>query len=145
MSKLSNRFLLLPQWWRHQMETYSAFLAFVREIHRWPVNSPHKGQWRGALMFSLICTLNKQLSKQSWGWWFETPSRSLWRHCNDEYGNDESTNFYVITTVMIILSRLQSVATGKRWKIVQSYQLLSSLMTCVSNLPENEEISSAAC
>ena len=26
--------------------------------------------------------LNKQLSKQSWGWWFETPSRSLWRHCN---------------------------------------------------------------
>ena len=26
--------------------------------------------------------LNKQLSKQSWGWWFETPSWSLWRHCN---------------------------------------------------------------
>ena len=27
---------------------------FVRGIHRWPVSSPHKGQWRGALMFSLI-------------------------------------------------------------------------------------------
>ena len=27
--------------------------------------------------------LNKGLSKQSWGWWFETPSGSLWRHCND--------------------------------------------------------------
>ena len=26
--------------------------------------------------------LNKELSKQSWGWWFGTPSRSLWRHCN---------------------------------------------------------------
>ena len=26
--------------------------------------------------------LNKRLSKQSWGWWFETPSRPLWRHCN---------------------------------------------------------------
>ena len=26
--------------------------------------------------------LNKQLSKQSWGWWFETPSRPLWGHCN---------------------------------------------------------------
>ena len=24
--------------------------------------------------------LNKQLSKRSWGWWFETPPRSLWRH-----------------------------------------------------------------
>ena len=28
---------------------------FVRVLHRWPVNSPHKGQWRGALMFSSIC------------------------------------------------------------------------------------------
>ena len=27
--------------------------------------------------------LNKQLSKQSWGWWFELPSRPLWRHCID--------------------------------------------------------------
>ena len=26
--------------------------------------------------------LNKQLRKQSWGWWFDMPSRSLWRHCN---------------------------------------------------------------
>ena len=42
-------------WWRHPMETFSALLAFVWGIHRSPVNSPHKGQWRGALMFSLIC------------------------------------------------------------------------------------------
>ena len=34
-------------WWRHQMETFSALLAFVRRIDRSPVNSPHKGQWRG--------------------------------------------------------------------------------------------------
>ena len=26
--------------------------------------------------------LNKRLSKQSWGWWSQTPLRSLWRHCN---------------------------------------------------------------
>ena len=26
--------------------------------------------------------LNKRLSKQPWCWWFETPSWSLWRHCN---------------------------------------------------------------
>ena len=42
-------------WWRHQMDTFSALLAFCAGIHRSPVNSPHKGQWRGALMFSLIC------------------------------------------------------------------------------------------
>ena len=27
--------------------------------------------------------LNKRLCKQLWGWWFETPSWSLWRHFND--------------------------------------------------------------
>ena len=67
----------LRPWWRHQMETFSALQPFVRGIHRSPVNSPHKCRWHRALMFSLICTLNKRLSKQSWGWWFETPSRSF--------------------------------------------------------------------
>ena len=37
------------------METFPRYWPFVRGIHRSPVNSPHKGQWRGALMFSLIC------------------------------------------------------------------------------------------
>ena len=41
-------------------------------IRRSPVNSPHKGQWRGALMFFFDLRLNKRLSKQWWGWWFET-------------------------------------------------------------------------
>ena len=42
-------------WWRNQMETFPCHWPFVRGIHRSPVNSPHKGLWRGALMFSLIC------------------------------------------------------------------------------------------
>ena len=37
------------------METFSGLLAICAGIHRSPVNSPHKGQWRGALMLSLIC------------------------------------------------------------------------------------------
>ena len=53
-------------------------------VNRWPVNSPHKGQWRGALMFSEFdLRLNKWLSIQQWGWWFETPSRPSWRYCNE--------------------------------------------------------------
>ena len=64
--------------WNHSPR----YWPFVRGIHRSPVNSPHKGHWRGALVFSLICALNKRLSEQSWGWWFETQSCSLWRHCN---------------------------------------------------------------
>ena len=42
-------------WWRHQMGTFSALLALCAGNSSVPVNSPHKGQWRGALMFSLIC------------------------------------------------------------------------------------------
>ena len=37
--------------------------------------------WSFDVFFDLC--LNKQLSIQSWGWWFETPSHWLWRHCND--------------------------------------------------------------
>ena len=37
--------------WKH----FPRHWPFVRGIHRWPVNSPHKGQWHGALMFSVIC------------------------------------------------------------------------------------------
>ena len=37
--------------WKHFPRNW----PFTRGIHRSPVNSPHKGQWRGALMFSLIC------------------------------------------------------------------------------------------
>ena len=61
-------------WWRHQMEPFSALLTLARGILRSPVDSPHKGRWRGAL--------NKWLSKQSRSRWFDTPSHPLWRHCN---------------------------------------------------------------
>ena len=37
--------------WKHFLRNW----PFVRGNHRSPVNSPHKGQWRGALMSSLIC------------------------------------------------------------------------------------------
>ena len=39
----------------HQMETFPRYWPIVRGIHRPPVNSPHKGQWCEALIFSLIC------------------------------------------------------------------------------------------
>ena len=42
-------------WSRHQMEPFSALLALCVGNSPVSVNSPHKGQWRGALMFSLIC------------------------------------------------------------------------------------------
>ena len=64
------------------METFSALLALCA----W--NSPVTGELLTQrpvtrsfdVFFDL--RLNKRLSKQSWCWWFETLSRSLWRHCN---------------------------------------------------------------
>ena len=64
--------------WKH----FPRYWPFVRGIRRSLVNSPHRGQWRGTLIFDL--RLNKRLSIQSWGWWFGTPSCPLWRHCNGE-------------------------------------------------------------
>ena len=49
--------------------------------HRWiPLTKASDAEFD--IFFDLH--LNKPLSEQSRGWWFETPSRSLWRHCNGE-------------------------------------------------------------
>ena len=74
---------LIITWWRHQMEEFSALLAICAG------NSPVPGEflaqrpvmWSFDVFFDL--RLDERLSKQSWGWWFETPSRPLWRYCND--------------------------------------------------------------
>ena len=69
-------------WWRHQMETFSALLVICAG------NSPVPGEFPThrpvTQSFDVYFDLrpNKRLSKQSWGWWFETPSRPLWRHHN---------------------------------------------------------------
>ena len=70
-------------WWRQQMATFSALLSICAG------NSPVPGEfpaqrpvtWSFDVFFDL--RLNKILSKQSWSWWSETPSSSLWRHRND--------------------------------------------------------------
>ena len=82
VGRIAAGFLSVISWWRHQMETFSALLALCAG------NSPVTGEfpeqrpvtWSFDVLFDL--RLNKRLSKQSWGWWFETPSRPLWRHSN---------------------------------------------------------------
>ena len=48
--------------------------------HRW---IPTQRPVTRSLDIFFYLRLNKQLSNQSWGWWFETSSRSTWRHCNE--------------------------------------------------------------
>ena len=65
--------------WKH----FPRYWPFVRGIHRSPMNSPNKSQWRGALMFFICAWINGFNNKQSRRRWFETPSPPLCRHCND--------------------------------------------------------------
>ena len=72
--------------WRHQMETFSALLALC--VGNSPVTGDFPAQRPVTQSFDIFLDLrlNKRLSKQWWGWWSETPSRSLWRKCNDRSG-----------------------------------------------------------
>ena len=56
--------------WKH----FQRYRPFVQGIHCSPVNSPHKGQWRGALMFSLIWAWTN-------GWVNNGEAGDLRRHC----------------------------------------------------------------
>ena len=74
--------LLFKIWWRHQMEKFSALLAIYAG------NSPVTGEFpaqrttrRFDVFFDLLLYI--WLSKQWQCWWFETPSRPLWRNCNE--------------------------------------------------------------
>ena len=66
--------------WKH----FPRYWPFVRVLHRSPVNSPRKGQWRGALTSCLICAwINDWANNREAGDLRRNRAHcSLWRHCN---------------------------------------------------------------
>ena len=64
-------------------KNFPRYWPFVRGIHRW-VTGEFPAQRPVTRSFGVFFDLrpNKGLSKQWWGWWFETPSSPLWSHCN---------------------------------------------------------------
>ena len=86
------------------METFSVLLALCAG------NSPVTGEFPSqrpvtrsfGVFFDL--RLNKRLSKHSWGWWFETPSRPLWRHCNGNDDYQKSRKWHAVEVVCTPLS-----------------------------------------
>ena len=86
----------LFSWRHHEMETFSALLALCAGNS--PVSAEFPTQRPVARSFDVFfdLRLNKRLSKQSWGWWFETLSIQLWRHSNVlTESNQTSTEFMV--------------------------------------------------
>ena len=69
-------------WWRHQMETFSASLTLCAGNSPGTSEFPAQRPVTGSFDVFFDLRLKKPLSKQSRGWWFDTPLRSLWRHCN---------------------------------------------------------------
>ena len=61
-------------WWYHQMETFSALLVLCEGNPPVTMDYHHKGQWRGALMFSLICAWTN-------GWANNWDAGDLRHHC----------------------------------------------------------------
>ena len=85
--------------WKH----FPRYWPIVRGIHRPTVNSPHKGQWRGALMFSLICArINSCVNNRE--------AVDLRRHC----GHYDVIVMAVLIIVEAIIQDVTTVSVLKR-------------------------------
>ena len=103
--------IMLQSWWSHQMESFSALLSFCAGNSPVPVNSSHKGQWRGALMFSLICaSINDWVNNREAG--------KLRRH-RGHY----DVNVMAIRYPIPSLERLTFLETYAYWGVIEAVSL----------------------
>ena len=65
--------------------------------------------------------LNKRLSKQSWGWWFDTASYSLWLHCNELIPGANEFIILLFRISLVGLHRLKCSMATLRWSIAHSF------------------------
>ena len=75
---------------RHQMKAFSALLVICAGNSLVPGEFPAQRPVTRSFDVFFDLRLNKRLSKQSWGWWFETLSHPSWRHRNDVRGTGSS-------------------------------------------------------
>ena len=97
-------------WWRNQMETFSALLDICAGNSPVPGEFPSQRPMTRSFDVIFDLRLNKRLSKQSWGWWFETLSRPLWRHRYEigvsKCGGNESPSKHRRVVVWLKLTQL---------------------------------------
>ena len=89
------------------METVSALLALCVG------NSPVTGYGTQSFDVFFDLRLNKRFSKQSWCWWFKTPSHSLWRHRNDKnaHGQQDAKKLVKILAERILAADISHMTT----------------------------------
>ena len=122
--------------WKH----FPRYLPFLQGIHRWiPRTKANDASFD--VFFDL--RPNKWLSKQSWGRWFETQSRALWRHMaiwpypivadlSRDYVISPWCNPHCIRNVYCIAFRCNCIkgASGCSITVVTLNKLLAKLMKC---------------
>ena len=81
------------------METFSVLLAIC--VGNSPVTGEFPAKRPVTQSFDVFfdLRLNKRLSKQWWGWWYETSSRPLWRHLDENMLTAVSDFFYCGYTI----------------------------------------------
>ena len=131
------------------MKPFSALLALC--VGNSPVTGEFPSQWPVMQRFDVFfdLRLNKRLSKQSWSWWFETPSTTLWRHCNDvkrcapalfisnitvsdERVNCNDQDIFISLAYNIITEDFNIIKSETKWTKCFPYYHLSIRTTAVS-------------
>ena len=92
-------------WWRHLMETFSALLPICAGHSPVPGEFPSQRPVTRSFDVYFDLRLNKRLSKQSWGWWFETLSRPFIRQCNEPQGQYRNEISWVVNYVSSLRKR----------------------------------------
>ena len=113
------------------METFSALLALCAWIHRPPVNSPHKGQWRGALVFFFISAWIK-------GWVNNLNNREagdLRRHYDIIVMNSDKSDVNIWVILVVNIFSLLCVYVSLQWRhnerdCVWNHRRLNCLLNC---------------
>ena len=133
--------------WKH----FPRYWPFVRGIHRSPVDSPLKGQWRGALVFSLICAWTN-------GWVNNRDAGDLRRHrahydvtvmvcrCFTTKSfkcifSDQATSFSIVGGILQpnFQSWYHVCIMNFHTQLTAAYKVQSCVRLCVPNLPEEHD------
>ena len=97
------------------METFSALLAICAGNSPVPGELPTQRPVMRSFDVYFDLRPNKRLSKQSWGWWYDTQSRPLWRHRNDIRRGD----------TCVLVDRLLMICARARFRILWAISILA--------------------
>ena len=100
---------------------FPRYWPFMRGIHRSPVDSPYKGQWRGALMFTLICARIN-------GWVNNREAGDLRRY-RPHY--DVIVMMSIVSHTPLLISNDCMEIMLQRWILLKmTYRAMSSMKVC---------------